>query len=346
MSRISAMELRNIESYHKGRSKELLEDLFPSAFLKVAVVGKGEYFVPYREALVEAIEEFGFEARGFDGFNYEYCPDVFLVINPIQYMEEKLFKNDFIYAGIQTEQISNNEVYCINMGRRNYERLKPCLSTYDFIFEWSPAAFRYLHQKHKNVHFFPHCNFRSMQYHEKYENIKESYEIFFTGWATGIDNRRANLLNLLSKNFNMYPKYENLWGGEKEKAISASKICLNIHFDSGLVFESPRIYEYIANKRFVLTEKISDSYPFVEGEDYESFYIHNVLEKVDYYLSNNEARERIALNGYNKINKHMLTDNIHIILERLLLEKSYRKTNRLSKRSIILQKLGLGVKKW
>jgi hypothetical protein len=162
--------------------------------------------------------------------------------------------------------------------------------------------------------------------------------LFFTGWATGIHNRREEILKVLSNRYNIYPKYENLWGEEKEKAILSSKICLNIHFDNGLVFESPRMYEYLANKRFVLTEKISDSYPFIEGEDYESFYIHNMFQKIDYYLSHPQERNRIAKNGYNKISQYMLDDNIGTILERFILEKWIRKSRKQNIKSILFHK--------
>lgn len=320
-------------------SRDIIGKVFPYSFLKVAVIGKGEYFKYYRDALVDAISRFGFEAKGFETLEYDYKPDVFLILNPIQFMNQKFYKQDFIYAGIQTEQISNDEVYCINMGMKNYEKIKSCLNKYDFIFEWSPAAYRYLKKKHENVYFFPHCNFPSMQYFNEYSEIEEKYDLFFTGWATGIYNRRADLLNILSERYNMYPKYEDLWGEEKEKAILSSRICLNIHFDNALVFESPRIYEYLANKRFVLTEKISDSYPFVDGQDFISFYIHNIIDKIDYYLLHHKERNQIANNGFNKINQYMIDDKINIILERFILEKGIR-SNRRTLRTKILEKIG------
>lgn len=139
----------------------------------------------------------------------------------------------------------------------------------------------------------------------------------------------------------MYPKYEKLWGEEKEQAIMSSKICLNIHFDNSLVYESPRMYEYLANKKFVLSEKISDSYPFIEGEDYESFYINNIVQKIEYYLVHPEERNRIAMNGYNKINHYLIDDNIEVILERFILEKWIRKSKRQNLKNILFHKLGI-----
>jgi hypothetical protein len=334
------LEFKNNLTKFTSEAMKSLEKLFPGSFLKVAVVGRGSHFIPYREALVHSIRKFGFEAKGFETLEYDYNPDVFLIINPIQYKNHRFNKRDFIYVGIQTEQISNGEVYCIEMGKKNYNKLKPCFREYDFIFEWSPTAYKYLKKKHDNVYFFPHCNFEALQYYKKHPNIEEKYDLLFIGWPTGIYNRREDLLKILSDRYNVYPKYEELWGEEKEKAILASKICLNIHFDNALVFESPRMYEYLANKKFVLTERISNSYPFIEGQDYDSFYIHNILDKIDYYLSNQQKREYIAQNGYNKINRFMLDEHIYLILERILLEKTVR-ANTKSIKTKIFRKLGL-----
>ena len=176
------------------------------------------------------------------------------------------------------------------MGLSNYKKLQKCIVNYDLMFEWSPASYRFLKSQYDNIYFLPHSNFKSMRYYEKYPDIKEEYDLFFTGWSTGIHNRRAEILKALSDRYNIYPKYENLWGAEKEKAILSSKICLNIHFDNALVFESPRMYEYLANKKFVLTERISDSYPFIEGEDYDYFYVNNMIRKIDHYLSNPQEK--------------------------------------------------------
>ncbi|WP_413307855.1 glycosyltransferase [Bacillus sp. 1P10SD] len=318
---------------------------FKDYFLRIAVIGKGNHFVPYRDALVNAINCFGFEAQGFDHIEYDFNPDVFLIINPFQFDYNNFKYQNYIYAGIQTEQIVNNEVYCLEMGLKNYKKLQKYIKKYDLMFEWSPSSYRFLSKRYDNIYFFPHCNFNSMQYIDKYPTIEEKYDLFFIGWATGIHDRREKLLRLLTEHYNVFPKYE-IWGSEKEKAMLSSKICLNLHFDNCLVYESPRMYEYIANKRFVLTEKISDSYPFVEGEDYDSFYIHNMIQKIDFYLSNSEERNRIANNGFNKINKYMIDDNINILIERLLLEKWIRKSKRQRIKNILFHKIGYLNKKF
>lgn len=333
-----APKIENINlNYRLQEDVMKLKEYFPEAFLKIAVVGKSNFFIPYRDALVEAINDFGFESKGFDYIDYGYNPDCFLIINPFQFKDINFQHSKFIYAGIQTEQIQNEDVYCINMGIPNYKKLLKYIHKYDFIFEWSPSTYKYLRDKFRNVYFFPHCNFKDLYYKDRFHNVEEKFDIFFTGWATGIDNRRKKLLNILSERYNVFPKYQGLWGAEKAEAILSSKICLNIHFDNALVYESPRMYEYIANEKFVLTERISDSFPFIEGEDYDSFYINNMFEKIDYYLANPEERKRISTNGYKKINNFMLHDHINIILERFLLEKWVRKNEKANIKSVLSQ---------
>lgn len=185
---------------NKYNNLEILKKEFPDSFLKIGVIGRGSYFIPYREALVEAINKFGFESKGFDSIDYEYSPDVFLIINPFHF-KDHTFNTDFIYAGIQTEQIYNEEVYCLDMGLSNYKKLQKCIHKYDLMFEWSPASYRFLKKKYDNIYFLPHCNFKSMQYFKNYHDVEEKYDLIFIGWSTGIYNRRANMLKILSDKY-------------------------------------------------------------------------------------------------------------------------------------------------
>ena len=291
-------------------------DTFSEAYLKIAVVGKSSFFEVYRDALVRAIRNFGFEAEGFSDINYDYKPDGFLIVNPLMYMDEKLDSKNYIFGAIQTEQIANENVYCMDQGYKNLYKLNKVIAKYDFIFEWSRESFLFLKKIHNNVFYFPHCFFNELVGNPT--EVEEKYDIFFVGWAKGTDHRRARILEILKAKYSMYPKFQSLWGQEKFHAMAESRICLNLHYDHALVFESPRIYEYLANNRFVLTERILDSSPFVPGEDFAEFYLNNVIEKIDYYLESPEARYRIAENGHNKIKKLGIDDNIHLILEHFI----------------------------
>ena len=72
--------------------------------LKIAVVSDSIYFESYRVALVREIQKKGFEAKGFDRLDYDYDPDVFLVIGVHLYENFKRY-NKYIYCGVQTEQL-------------------------------------------------------------------------------------------------------------------------------------------------------------------------------------------------------------------------------------------------
>lgn len=305
-----------------------LKALFPESFLRIEVVGKTNYFLPYREALVESIRKLGFEARGFEEINYGYNPDGFLIINPLHYRNEEFRNRQFLYAGIQTEQLPNREVYCVDFGKDKYEMFRKYYHKYDFIFEWSPSSYRFLKERYKRVFFLPHCSFSQMEYADMERVTPEPYDLFFAGSPIGVRGRREKLLKALEERYRLYPQVSNLWGEEKGEGILSSKICLNIHFDHSLVFESPRIYEYLSNKKFVLSERMADSYPFVAGVDYGEFQIRNIFDRVDYYLSHDEERARIAENGHAKAGSFRLDDHVSIILDRFLMEKGYRMSRR------------------
>lgn len=290
--------------------------------LKIAVVGRSQLFEPYREALVRVINEIGFEAEGFEYINYDYKPDCFLIINPLMYNNEKLNTKDHIFAAIQTEQICTENVYCLDQGYKNLYRIMRTVPRYDMVFEWSKDSYCYLAEIFKHVYYFPHSYFDELSSSEIIEEDK--YDLLFTGWPKGIDRRRERILDSLHGKYSFYPKYDNVWGSEKFKAMQESRICLNIHFDHGMVFESPRIYESLANKKFVLSEKIYDSTPFTAGEDYIDFHLNDLERKIDFYLSHEEERYRIAENGFNKVRNDRLEDNIWIIIDKVIQHKNIR----------------------
>lgn len=114
-----------------------------------------------------------------------------------------------------------------------------------------------------------------------------------------------------------------------------STICLNLHFDNSLCCEYPRLGDYFANKKFVLSEKMYNAQPFIDGKEYVSFYEGQLSKIVDQYLNNSNELSCIANNAYQKFSKFSLTGTIDLLLMPLLLEKynrgkfDYRLLNRL-----------------
>ena len=109
---------------------------------------------------------------------------------------------------------------------------------------------------------------------------------------------------------------------EMPKVFYLSKINLNItsrSIESGI---PQRIWDILAVGGFCLTNYQPELTEYFEiGKDLEVYHnMDELLEKVDYYLSHEEQRIRIAMNGYQKVRKyhtyrHRLTQALHVVFE-------------------------------
>lgn len=93
---------------------------------------------------------------------------------------------------------------------------------------------------------------------------------------------------------------------EMPKVFYCSKINLNItsrSIESGI---PQRVFDIMAVGGFVLTNYQTELEEYFEvGKDLEVFHnLEELEQKVDYYLKHEEARVRIAINGYKKVRKH------------------------------------------
>ena len=107
-----------------------------------------------------------------------------------------------------------------------------------------------------------------------------------------------------SKKYPILSKYmtnELLNGKQVAELYSKSKICLNIHISlhKGI---NPRTFEILGNGNFQLCDYREDasSLGLVDGENIVLYKnTQECLNKIDYYLSNIEAREKVGENGAN-----------------------------------------------
>ena len=97
-----------------------------------------------------------------------------------------------------------------------------------------------------------------------------------------------------------------------------SKICLNINVSMHKSL-NPRTFEICATKSFQLMNSGQNSCGFINLEtDLATFdNAEDLLEKIEFYLANDELREKIAENGYNSVMKNC---TIKKSVERLLAE--------------------------
>lgn len=163
--------------------------------LKVAVVSNSIYFESYKTALVREIKSKGFEAKGFDHLSYGYEPDVFLIIGVHSYGKFNRY-SDFIYCGVQTEQLPTKNTGGRIFGADKIKLFHKLYKNYDFIFEWSISIFEHYKNRYTNMIYFPYAYFDELDVTSKVSDSKsmEKYDLLFIGDISGVDSRREKYL--------------------------------------------------------------------------------------------------------------------------------------------------------
>jgi len=147
---------------------------------------------------------------------------------------------------------------------------------------------------------------RNQFLYDVYSNFKKDYNIQYY-LLTG--SRLRGLIPMLPwKLLSSYNKPVFL--EDMFKVFNRSKIVLNTHSNiTGSVKGNMRVFEALGSGSFMLSD--DGIYPehLVAGEDFVTYKNNkDMIEKIDYYLKNDNEREEIALNGYNKISKYYSTD--------------------------------------
>lgn len=123
--------------------------------------------------------------------------------------------------------------------------------------------------------------------------IPKQYDVSFIGALYGERSKYRQVpgINFLKGKFNT----------EHAKAVSSSKINLNFTNQGG---PSDRAYKILAAKGFLLSEP----YPYMEkygltpGQDFVIFNsVEDLKKKINYYLINEEKRNKIAHQGYKTV---------------------------------------------
>lgn len=265
--------------------------------MRIQVVGRSKYFIPYRRAMVRAFNRAGCQAWEGDEPDRAGGADGFLVIGPHLYDPASLGGDDRVWGAIQTEQLANPLTGNGERLQIKLDLFRQYCDRFDFIFDWRRAESELLSRSHHQVEFLPHGVFDEIKHSDKRKSVDEVYDLCFIGDPTGVNGRRAEMLVRLEREFSVYPTYSGLWGKKKIGAMLQSRICLNLHFDGEPTFESPRLYETLALGRFVLSEKIADSYPFVENENYALLAPDDLTGAVRYWLSRPGRRQALSKSG-------------------------------------------------
>ena len=138
-------------------------------------------------------------------------------------------------------------------------------------------------------------------------NINPEYDIFFSGQPTS--ESRIELVKFLnSKNYNFFGGVENstVTYDQYLKCIYNSSINLALKGKGEFTF---RHLEILASSSFMLCDKsisqLELPIPLEEGKHFVSFENkEDLIKKIDFYLSHQELRKEIALNGRQLLEKN------------------------------------------
>lgn len=209
------------------------------------------------------------------------------------------------------EQIGNEtEVDYESLLRR--KELAYNATAFDYVFSHDKANLQiYKNIGCKNVYWLPSAAV-NMKVHKKL-GIPKKYDITFVGSKT---DRRKKILATLEKYFNIFTP--NIWDSKEiNEVFNKSKIVLNMHLSDMLNTET-RIGEVLGSGSFLLTEELSSQELFSDGEHLIQWYkgdIEDLIKKVQYYLLNEDEREKIAENGYHfAIKQHNFETRMHQLL--------------------------------
>jgi hypothetical protein len=164
------------------------------------------------------------------------------------------------------------------------------------------------------VHWFPYAcdleTFRDL-------GLPRDFDVGFIGQLFGPGSERRRLLDRLREKYRVNEQ-RNYLQAEISEVYSRSKIVLNLPVGDDLNF---RFFEALSCGAMLLTRRMANGQEllFREGEHYASFDgEEELLDKVKYYLSHEEERQRIASQGAAEVkSKHTLELRVGQLLEEM-----------------------------
>ncbi len=145
-------------------------------------------------------------------------------------------------------------------------------------------------------------------------NAEKIFNVGFVGSINGgAHKRRADLLNKINSVVKV--NYNRCWWNEMAEFFSASKIVFNNAINNDL---NMRLFESMSIGSFLLTDLAQNSGQeemFKDGEDLGLYDDNNIIDKVKYFLTKEDERERIAEHGQKIIqNAHTYSHRIEELL--------------------------------
>jgi hypothetical protein len=160
----------------------------------------------------------------------------------------------------------------------------------------------------KNSIFIHQCPDEKMNFKINDHNCTFIDDITFIGSvdSTQIHSDRLKYINRLKNEFNGFKHYNNVFGLKHNEIVNCSKINLNFSpTDSSGV--SVRIFKILSSGGFLMTTPWTDmEKTFTPDKDIVIFNNEDELvEKIKYYLTNENDRIKISTNGYQKVREYL-----------------------------------------
>ena len=154
------------------------------------------------------------------------------------------------------------------------------------------------------------------------KNVNKIYDVGFVGSVNaGSHQRRVNLLNKINSAAQV--SYSRCWWNEMAEFFSASKIVFNNAIRNDL---NMRLFEAMSTGSFLLTDIAKNSGQeemFKDNEDLGIYSDDNIADKVKYFLTHENEREKIANHGQQIIlNAHTYEHRVNELLKVSLEERN------------------------
>ena len=279
----------------------LKENQFDYYNLRVAVLGKG-IFMTTALKIQDELRGLNIDATVFEKFESVagYKPNCVIVTCPIYYPYRKFKDRSIIWVGINSEQLLTPENGGGAILQLRLKQVKKYCKYFDILLDYDKSNIQAIKKFYKGriERVYKSGYDVNFDIPEFITDEHKEYDILFYGADC---QRRRSIIDFLSKRYNVYPRIDKLWGADLVDAIKKSKICLNLHAEETRYFEKMRVVQLFCNHAFVMSDRIYDAQQFEDGEDFASFFLSDICDRIDFYLKNENERSRIANNAYKKI---------------------------------------------
>lgn len=300
--------------------------MIPQPVKSLAVVAAKKYFLPYRDALVDAFKVLGVQAFGVERLEEAGDADGVLVVGMHYYPKaSQNLQERTVLGAIHTEQLPTWNAGALAFGSARMRVFLRDVRQYDFIADWSPAIATMLAKRFPRVFHLDHGAIDALlpddeEGGSQHIPANRKYDVVFIGSPDGIDQRRAAILSAIKQRFTVYPKHSGLWGEAKRQAMAQAAIVLNLHYDQSAAFEAPRVWEALSLGCFLISEPMAQSQPFLAGRDYAEAFTHLLPEAIARYLEDSASRREIALQGARTAHAFPITATAARLLQQFQIE--------------------------